>query len=344
MTCQTDGERVFTRVLAEVDFSRDGKQVGRLLLPHSHDDSAWGAVAVPIIVVSNGGGPTLLLCGGVHGDEYEGQIALLDLAKRLELGAIRGRVIIIPALNTPACRAGTRTSPIDGRDLNRCFPGDPNGSLSPMLAHWLARVLLPMCDTIVDLHSGGRSLECLPCTMSHILDDMAVMRRAFALASAFGAPLHVMNREVDGAQTFASAAESLGKTYISSELGGGNRVSLDGLQIARRGIRNAMRHVGVIEGALEAPAVPTRAMLIPARSDYGFAPRGGIYEPLRALGTSVKAGEPVGAIHDVDDPLAAATQLTACRDGLLWCQRGQGRIAEGDCTSVVVIEWAGAPR
>ena len=148
-----------------------------------------------------------------------------------------------------------------------------------MLAHWLARVLLPMCDTIVDLHSGGRSLDCLPCTMSHILDDTAAMHRAFALARAFGAPLHVMNREVDGAQTFASAAEGLGKTYISSELGGGNRVSLEGLAIARRGIRNAMRHAGVMEGALQAPAVPTRAMLIPASSDYGFAPRGDSTSP-----------------------------------------------------------------
>ena len=57
----------------------------------------------------------------------------------------------------------------------------------------------------------------------------------------------------------------------------------------------------------------------------------------------MKAGEPVGAIHDIDDPLAPAMQVTAGRDGLLWCQRGQGRIAEGDCTAVVVIEWADAP-
>lgn len=245
-------------------------------------------------------------------------------------------------MHTPACRAGTRTSPIDGRDLNRCFPGDAAGSVSPMLAHWLTHVLLPLCDTIVDLHSGGRSLECLPCTMSHILDDTAAMQRALALARAFGAPLHVMNREVDGAQTFASTAERLGKTYISSELGGANRVSLEGLAIARRGIRNAMRHAGVMAGAIEAPEVPTRAMLIPSRSDYGFAPRGGIYEPLRPLGSMVKAGETVGAIHDIDDPLAPALGVSAGRDGLLWCQRGQGRIAEGDCTAVVVVEWTGA--
>ena len=131
--------------------------------------------------------------------------------------------------------------------------------------------------------------------------------------------------------------------YISSELGGGNRVSLERPRDRPPRDRNAMRHVGVMADAREAPAVPTRAMIIPASSDYGFAPRGGIYAPLRALGSVVKAGEPFGAIHGIDDPLAAAVQVSAARDGLLWCQRGQGRIAVGDCSAVVVIEWADAP-
>jgi uncharacterized protein len=334
---------VWTRVIAEVDYAQEGKQAGRLLLPQSHNDSAWGAIGIPVVVVKNGSGPTLLLTAGVHGDEYEGQIALLDLAKTLEAREISGRVIIIPAVHIPACQVGTRTSPIDGRDLNRCFPGDPTGSFAPTLAHYLTSVLLPLCDVVIDLHSGGRSLDCLPSTMSHILDDTAAMRRAVELAGAFGAPLHVMNREVDGSQTFASTAERLGKTYISSELGGGNRVSLEGLAITRRGIRNAMMHVGVLEGRPTPPDAPTRPMLIPTSRDYGFAPTGGIYEPSRPLGARIAAGEPLGEIHSIDDPLAASVPVHATRDGLIWCQRGQGRIAAGDCTAVVVAEWEGEP-
>lgn len=334
---------VWTRVITDIDYERVGKQAGKLFLPQSNNDSAWGAVGIPVVVVKNGTGPTLLLAAGTHGDEYEGQIALLELAKSIDPKTIAGRLIIIPALHFPACDAGTRTSPIDGRDLNRSFPGDVIGTFAQTLAHYVTNVLLPLCDVVIDLHSGGRSLDCIPSTMSHILDDVAVMRRTVDLARAFGAPFHVMNREVDGSQTFASTSERLGVIYMSSELGGGNRVSVDGLAITRRGILNAMIHVGLISGEIAKPDKPTRPMVIPTSNDYGFAPERGIYAPCVPLGRQVAEGDLLGEIHRIEDPLAPAVQLHASRAGLLWCQRGQGRIAAGDCSTVVVSDWdAGA--
>jgi predicted deacylase len=331
-----------TRVITEVDYDRPGKHAGRLYLPHSHNDSAWGAVAIPVIVVGNGSGPTLLLNAGVHGDEYEGQIALLELAKTLQPERVNGRVIIIPALHMPACIAGTRTSPIDGRDLNRAFPGEPAGSFAQALAHYMTNFVLPLCDVVIDLHSGGRSLDCIPSTMSHLLDDRAVLRRTMQLAQAFGAPYHVMNREVDGSHTFASTAEARGVIYMSSEFGGGNRVSLEGLAVARRGIVNAMIHLGIVAGPATPPERPTRPMVIPTSRDYGFAPASGIYAPRLALGEIVAADDLVGEIHHIEDPMATPLPVCAGRAGLLWCQRGQGRIAAGDCSAVVVSDWAEA--
>lgn len=328
----------WTRVIADVDFERDGKQAGRLFLPQSNNDSAWGAVAIPVIVVKNGTGPTLLLAAGTHGDEYEGQITLLELAKTLEASTVKGRVIIIPALHYPACEAGARTSPIDGRDLNRSFPGDAIGSFAHTLAHYVTNILLPMCDVVIDLHSGGRSLDCMPSTMSHLLDDKVVMKRTVDLARAFGAPFHVMNREVDGSQTFASTAENLGVIYMSSELGGGNRVSLDGLAITRRGVVNAMIYLGILQGNITKPGQPTRTMMIPSSRDYGFAPERGIYAPRVPLGSMVSEGDLLGEIHRIDDPMAAAIPIRAPRAGMLWCQRGQGRIAVGDCSAVLVSD------
>src|SRR5690606_34496692 len=96
-----------------VDYHRDGVQHGFLTLPHSHDDSAWGSLMIPIAVVRNGAGPTVLLTGGNHGDEYEGITALIKLANRLRARDIAGRVIIVPMMNHPAALNGTRTSPID---------------------------------------------------------------------------------------------------------------------------------------------------------------------------------------------------------------------------------------
>ena len=89
-------------IMSTVDFERDGVQHGHLRLPWSRDNSAWGSMMIPIAVVKRGDGPTALLTGASHGDEYEGPIALFDLARTLRAEDVRGRVIIVPAMNYPA--------------------------------------------------------------------------------------------------------------------------------------------------------------------------------------------------------------------------------------------------
>src|SRR5438445_9556305 len=109
-------------ISATVDLTANGIQHGFLRLPHSDDASAWGSIMIPITVAKNGDGATALLTGANHGDEYEGVIALLDLARTLSIDDVSGRIIIVPAMNYPAFRAGTRMSPIDRLNLNRSFP------------------------------------------------------------------------------------------------------------------------------------------------------------------------------------------------------------------------------
>jgi len=329
---------VRTRIIADIDWERAGKALGHLRVPHSHDNSAWGTVAIPVVVVRNGEGPTLLLTGGVHGDEYEGPIVLHDLARALMPEDIRGRVIIIPALHFPAARAGTRTSPIDGKDVNRTFPGEPAGSFAQVLSHYVTHFLIPLADAIVDLHSGGRSLDCLPCTMSHILDGEEATARTLAFGRAFGAPYHIMSREVDGSGTFQSTAEARGVLAMSSELGGCNRVSLRGLAVTERGVRNVLRFLGITEGPVEVDR-PTRIMILPDPESYGFAPCRGIYRPFFELGNVVEAGQPAGAIYDIEDPWRPPTVMTFRRSGILWAGRGQGWIEAGDAAAVVIDAW-----
>ena len=96
-----------------VDYDMDGVQHGFLKLPHSRNDSAWGAVMIPIAVIKRGDGPTALLTGANHGDEYEGPIALMKLANALGAQDVTGRVIVVPAMNYPAFCSGHRTSPLE---------------------------------------------------------------------------------------------------------------------------------------------------------------------------------------------------------------------------------------
>jgi predicted deacylase len=147
-----------TLITSEVDFDAEGKHSGYLRVPHSTHRSAYGWIPVPITVIRNGDGPTLVISAGVHGDEYEGQIAVANLARELDSTRIRGRLILLPMVNFPAAEAGCRVSPLDDGNLNRLYPGDPKGTPSEMIAHYHEEVILPLADYAVDLHSGGSSL------------------------------------------------------------------------------------------------------------------------------------------------------------------------------------------
>src|ERR1700712_15851 len=151
-----------TALVAEVDFDAPGAQYGFVRLFHSVHRSAYGFIPLPMVVLQNGTGPTALFVSGTHGDEYEGQVALCNLARSLRPEAIQGRVILLPAANLPAALAGRRTSPIDDGNLNRLFPGDPDGSVTEQIAWFVEHELVARADMVVDLHSGGSSLMYVP--------------------------------------------------------------------------------------------------------------------------------------------------------------------------------------
>lgn len=321
-------------VVAEVDFAKTGRQAGHLRVPQSRDDSGWGTIPVPIVVVANGSGPTMLLTAGNHGDEYEGQVALLDLARTLTPEQVQGRVIIIPAMHYPACAAGKRLSPLDGRDFNRCFPGDPFGGFALSLAHYIDSVLLPLCDYQQDLHSGGTGMDIVASTAGHVLDDAALQAKTLAMADAFNAPVTMLLREVNAGPTLLAQAEARGVVALSSELGGGGRLNPANLAITKRGVTNLLRHAGILEGQPEI-TTPSRRMTVPDLAHYVFAPCDGIWEAADTLGATVAEGMPAGLLHRIEDPSAPAIPLSYAATGLLWCVRHAGRVKVGDPVAVI---------
>ena len=129
-------------IKSTIDFAKNGIQHGYLKVPYSNNKSAWGAVMIPITQFKNGKGPTALLTGANHGDEYEGPVALFKLTSRKNIDDIQGRVIIIPAMNYPAFLSGDRVSPIDHVNLNRAFPGKPDGTVTEIIADYFSRTLV----------------------------------------------------------------------------------------------------------------------------------------------------------------------------------------------------------
>lgn len=320
-------------IVPTIDLAAPGVRHGFLRLPYSRDDSAWGSVMIPITVVANGEGPTALLTGGNHGDEYEGPIALFDLARRLRPEEVSGRVIIVPAMNYPAFRAGTRTSPIDKGNLNRTFPGRPDGTVTQKIADFFQRHLLPMADIVLDFHSGGRTLDFVPFAAAHILPDKAQEAASFAAVAAFGAPYSMKMLEIDAVGMYDTAAEEQGKIFVTTELGGGGTSTANTVGIARRGVANVLRHAGILSGEPE-PA-PTRWLDMPSGDCFTFAEHDGLMEPLVDLGMPVERGDVVARIHSVDRTGADVVDLRAGLSGILAARHFPGLVKSGDCAAVV---------
>lgn len=316
-----------------IDLDGDGVRHGHLRLPYSRDDSAWGSVMIPIAVIRNGPGPTALLTGGNHGDEYEGPLALFDLAGRLRQQDVSGAVIIVPAMNYPAFRAGTRTSPIDRGNLNRSFPGRPDGTVTEKIADYFQRHLLPLADIVLDFHSGGRTLDFLPYAAAHELPDKAQEKRCFDAVTAFAAPYSMRMIEIDAVGMYDTAAEEMGKVFVTTELSGGGTSSARTVGIAKRGTMNVLKHAGIVEGAPETG--PTRWLDMPSAECFRFAEDDGLVEPIVDLGDPVREGDVIARIHPIGRTGQAPAEYRAALDGVLAARHFPGLVKTGDCLAVI---------
>lgn len=322
-------------ISATVDFDAEGVQHGFLKLPYSHDLSAWGSIMIPLTVVKRGTGPTALLTGGNHGDEYEGPIALFELAQSLSANQVMGRVIIVPAMNFPAFEVGRRTSPIDGGNMNRVFPGRPDGSVTEKIADYFQRCLLPLADFVLDIHSGGKTLEFLPFAAAHVLPDKAQQARCVAAMEAFGAPYSAMLLEIDNVGMYDTAAEEMGKIFVSTELGGGGGSSARTAAIAKRGVANFLKHAGILPGEPERGAATNLEMS--NKRCFVTCETTGLVEYCIDLGAKVDANQVIARVYDVERSGRQATDYRAPMAGLLVGRHFPGLITLGDILACVAV-------
>ena len=322
-------------ISSTIDFDRDGLQHGFLKIPYSRNDSAWGSVMLPISVAKNGSGPGAILTGANHGDEYEGPIALQHLANSLDIDRIRGRVFILPALNYPAFRAATRVSPIDGLNMNRIFPGDPKGTVSRQIADYVSSTLLPMCEYVLDVHSGGKTLEFLPFACYHELDDKTQQSACEAATRAFAAPYYLSLLEIDAGGMYDSQAESMGKVFVSTELGGGGTSTPRTVEIGKRGVHNFLVHAGI----LDAPAIATESppLKLDMQQDgaYVFSEHDGLLEPCVDLGDEVSTGDLLARVYNSDRTGNDPVEYRAASSGIVLGRHFPSLIKVGDFMNVI---------
>jgi uncharacterized protein len=241
---------------------------------------------------------------------------------------------MLPAANLPAALAGRRTSPdepCEAGNLNRSFPGDPHGSPTSMMAHYIDSVLLATSDYVFDLHSGGTSLMYIPSAEIKRAKDPQKTARMVELANVFGAPISCIGI-TDIAHNLAVAARNRELIHMGTELGGGGTLSPGALKLAEDGLRRLLRHISVLAPDYAvAEARPTRLMEVGGPDYYVYSPESGVFEPYVELGTAVEGGQVAGAVHFPESPGRDSIEVQFLRSGIVVCKRTLARTRRGDC-------------
>lgn len=281
------------------DLDAPGVNTGHLVVPGGADCEA---LSLPVFSLNKGEGPRLLITGGNHGNELEGPLVARRLVDWLPEAQTCGRVIVVPEINPLAVQAWTRNTPIDGKNLNREFPGRPDGSVTERIADAISRVLLPLVDTVFDLHSFGPTWDIPPAVVAHPISDADLMAKTVRLAEAFKLPVTLLWEHDDTPGMFDTWAHRQGKVFICAEFGGGT-VCAEGLAIYEAGVRNGLIALGLVHGETDYPTFrqqKSTQMLETLLSDKVKSPARGLFEPRCSIMDEVKQGQLVGVLHSME--------------------------------------------
>ena len=325
-----------TGLVHSIDFEAEGVQSGFIAIPHSVDRSPYYQIRTPYFRLRRGEGPSLLLMAGNHGDEYEGELQLARLIRRLRSVEISGTVTVLPTVNQAAVMAARRCSPLDSGNLNRAFPGNPGGTPTQRIAHFLEHELFTRHDVVFDLHSGGTSMAHLPCTLIERQEDPARFSRALELMKAMGASHAFVADNGKSAPTSMGAAQRAGAVGLSGEFGGGGTVSPESMRFTARAIDGLMTTLAIVETPVLTGSAPERSgplqLLSLSRHSQGiYATRRGWFEPAAKLGDQVAAGQVAGWYHDLERIDAPEEALLFAESGIVISHRLHCDSQAGDC-------------
>lgn len=245
-------------------------------------------------------GPTVVMTGGIHGAEYTSIETAYRIARELDPGSLHGQLIVAPIASMTAFRRrAIYICPPDDKNLNRLFPGQPNGSFADQLAHWLFENLIRRADAFLDLHGGDLNEALVPFSIIRRSGNAQLDAASLALAQAFGLPYIV--ESVVGGSTYAAATEA-GIPAVLAEVGGQGLWPAAHVQQMVEGAYRALAHLGLIQPT-DVPAAPPSQVL--GEMVWLRSAHDGLFYPGVSVGEAVAEGQTLGRIADyLGDTLA----------------------------------------
>jgi predicted deacylase len=252
-------------------------------------------VGLPVFLINGRhDGPTLVITGGVHAAEYASIAAALDAGQTLDPRDLHGRVIVVPVVNVPGFSLRSiYVCPLDGKNPNRCFPGNPDGSPTEQLVGWIYQNVISQASYYVDLHGGDMIEALVPFTLFFKSGNAEIDNKSQELAQVFGIPILVGSGTVGS--TYSAAARA-GIPAILAEAGGQGIWTAHDVALHRDGVSRLMRHLGMIDGPSPEP-VTSRVL---ERFLWLYSEHDGFWYPATTVGEEVRAGQELGCVRDFE--------------------------------------------
>jgi predicted deacylase len=249
-------------------------------------------IEVPIIIErGKQPGPTILITGGIHGDEINGVEIVRQLVAKGYHKPQKGMVICIPVVNIFGFLNQTRQFP-DGRDLNRVFPGSKRGSLASIFAYHLMKEIVPLADYCLDFHTGGANRFNAPQIRINEGD-----KESLELATIFGASFIMKSKRRE--KSYRDSAIKLGKKVLLFE--GGKSLDIDKsvTRVGVKGALNVMHHLGIRDFSKELTSkAKVSEPIVVASSKWIRARYSGMFRSNAVLGRLYNKGDKIGSISD----------------------------------------------
>jgi predicted deacylase len=269
---------------------------GYLSLPEKNGTSGL----IPLTVINGSKkGKILALTAGVHGCEYPPILALYQLKKIVDPQSLQGTLILVHIANLHAFQKRiVYYNPYDWKNLNRVFPGNPEGTITQRLAYLLTEEVIKRCDFLIDLHCGDANESLIPYSYWMLSGDEKTNEASRKMALAFGLK-HIIidksrSKEISDSKYLANTAIILSKPAITTESGYLGKTDKESVDCNINGILSVMRHLGMIEGKPEPVSDPVWV----DHYEVVNSKDNGLFFPLTKRGYYVHEGEKVGYVTD----------------------------------------------
>jgi predicted deacylase len=312
---------------------RAGAKVsGFLEVPAASDP----ATRIPISVITGTtSGPVLALVAGTHGSEPSPIVALQRVRAELNPAELSGTVILVHIANVPSFVHRTvYRGPWDQKNLNRVFPGHPQGSASDRIAYAITTCVIDQCDALVDMHSGDANEALRPYSYWNKLGvDDSVDARARDLVLAFGLDHIVVDRgrprDRNASVFCANTAQVRGKPAITTEAGEIGVPTSETVELSVRGAFRVMRYLGMLPGA---PQMIQRPKWIEP-SQVLTSPGTGTWTPAVRPDQQIERGALFGTLTDYFGQTIA--EVRAPMDGVVLYVVASPAMSEGEPLGMV---------